>query len=260
MMPVGAILFGLVLAGLASGDVQAGAWAKKKGQGQAFLKWEAMRSTEAFDAQGLAQPLLVERKETTWSLVTEYGLTDRMTLQVKGDWQQGQDAGFTYEGRGPVELGLMWQVWRDDQTAIGVYVGAAQGGDARNAGYALPGQGGRDYEVRALAGRAVHFETSRFGARSVFAEVQMARRFRESLSDETRMDLTVGSEIGSDWLLLGQAFGGVADNSGARWLSLESSAVRHFGSWSAQLGWRRAVLGRDSPRHQGLVLALWRRF
>lgn len=257
-LPAGVIC--CLLAGLYSTTAEAGAWNKKKGQGQVILKWEAMRATEGFDTNGILQPLLAEREETTWSAVVEYGLTDTLTVQAKGDWQDGHDAGFDYQGRGPVEVGVAWQVWRDDNTAVSLYGGVAEAGDARNAGYALPGQGGRDYEIRASIGRSIQREEARFGPENMFAEVQLARRVREALPDETRLDLTVGTHVGQNWMLLGQAFGGVADNNGPRWLSLETSVVRHFGDWSLQAGARRAVWGQDSPAHEGVVVALWRRF
>lgn len=260
MQPGRALMVALLLFGLGTAPAHAGAWTKKKGQGQAFLKWEAMRAREAYDAAGMAQDLPGERQETTWSVVTEYGLSDTLTVQLKGDWQDGQDAGFAYRGRGPIELGLNWQVWRDDRTAVSVYGAVAEGGDARNAGYSLPGQGGRDIELRFLAGRSTHFVEPRLGVDSLFAEVQVARRLRQALADETRFDLTLGANFGSSWLWLGQAFGGVSDDSGPQWLLLESSAVRHFGQWSVQAGWRQAVRGRESPVHEGVVLALWRRF
>ncbi|MBA3049587.1 MAG: hypothetical protein FP822_08495, partial [Brevundimonas sp.] len=71
----------------------------------------------------------------------EYGLTDRLTVQFKGDWQSGEDAFVEYEGRGPLEIGVTWQAWRDDRTAVSLYAGYADGGEGRNAGYAAPGVG-----------------------------------------------------------------------------------------------------------------------
>jgi len=60
--------------------------------------------------------------------------------------------------------------------------------------------------------------------------------------------------------VLGQAYGGVTDSGGARWLSVETSVVRRFGPWSLQAGWREAVVGREIPVARGPVLAVWRRF
>ena len=32
--------------------------------------------------------------------IAEYGLTERLTLQMKGEWQQGRDAYVDFDGRG----------------------------------------------------------------------------------------------------------------------------------------------------------------
>jgi hypothetical protein len=92
-----------------------------------------------------------------------------------------------------------------------------------------------------------------------FVEILAARRLRDGLPDETRVDATAGGRFGRDWLILAQAFGGAADG-GARWLSLEGSIVRDVGSWSIQAGWRHTVAGRETPIAHGPVVAIWRRF
>ena len=83
---------------------------------------------------------------------------------------------------------------------------------------------------------------------------------RQGLPDEVRVDLTAGARVGEDWMVLAQAFGGQADEGGARWLSVETSVVRDFGDWSVQAGWRQTVAGRETPEASGPVIALWRRF
>lgn len=83
---------------------------------------------------------------------------------------------------------------------------------------------------------------------------------RDGLPDETRADFTVGGHFGEGWMVLGQAFGGMTDGDGARWLSVETSVVRNLGRWSLQAGWRRTVAGRETPLAEGAVIALWRRF
>ena len=242
----------------AAGQADAGAWTKKKGQAQVIAKLEAMRATEGFDAAGQRVPLPAERRDEALSVFAEYGLTDRLTLQLKGDLQRGEDAFVDYEGRGPIEIGVTWQVWRDERNAVSLYAGYADGGEGRNAGYAPPGQGDSDWEVRASAGRS--FEGAAWGPERSFIEVQAARRMRQGLPDETRVDLTLGGHIGENWMVLGQAFGGQTDDGGARWLSVETSVVRRFGDWSVQAGWRTAVSGRETPAANGPVLGLWRRF
>lgn len=215
-----------------------------------------MRADKGFDPSGDLQRLPAERRDRSLGLFVEYGLTDRFTLRAKGDWQSGEDAFVDYEGRGPLEIGLVWQAWRDDRNALSLSASYADGGEGRNAGYALPGQGGRDWEARAAYGRSFGF--SRLTP-PIFVEVQAARRFRDGLPDETRVDLTLGSRFAPDWMGLVQTYGGEAD-AGARWVSAEASLVRDFGPWSVQAGWRETVAGRETPKSGGPVVALWRRF
>jgi hypothetical protein len=237
----------------------AGSWALPKGQGQAIVKYEEMRAERSFVPGGTAR-LPVEREDRSASLLVEYGLTERLTLQVKGEWQQGQDAFVQYDGRGPVEIGARWQTYRDDDHVVAVYAGYAQGGAGRNAGYAAPGAGDSDWELRGLVGRSWDSGGRRWAPRRGFAEAQMARRWRQGLPDEVRVDLTAGAHLDDDWMLMAQGFGGATDGEGARWLSIEVSAVRHFGDWSLQGGWRQAVAGRETPVARGPIISVWRRF
>lgn len=256
-------LAGLILATAAS-SASANAWTQAKGKGQVIVKAEAMRAEEGYDPSGIVRPLAVRREDRSAGVFAQYGLTDRFTVQFKGDWQSGRDAFVDYEGRGPAELGVIWQVHRDDANAFSLYAGYSLAGDGRNAGYASPGVGDQDWEVRAAAGRAFGGAAPTWvggwGPDRMFVEVQAARRMRQGLPDETRADVTVGGHVGETWMILGQGFGGMTDGDGARWLSLETSVVRHLERWSVQAGWRRTVAGRETPLSEGLVLAVWRRF
>ena len=249
------------LAALATaGASHAGPWAQPQGRGQVILKYEDMQADRGFDMDGSLADLPAARRDTALGLFAEYGLTDRLTLQFKGDWQSGEDAFVDYEGRGPVEIGATWQVWRNDDTAISLYGGYAAGGEGRNAGYAAPGQGDSDWEARASIGRSFGGWSGVWAPDGGFVELQAARRMRDGLPDETRIDATIGAHFGADWMVLGQAYGGQADDGGPRWLSVEASLVRDLGDWSLQAGWRQAVAGRETPESGGPVIALWRRF
>ncbi len=239
----------------------AGAWTQPKGKAQVIAKAERMVADEAFDPDGERVPLTVERRDRSLGVFAEYGLTDRLTVQIKGDWQDGEDQFVDYHGRGPLEVALIWQAWRDDRTAVSVQAGYSSAGDGRNAGYAAPGVGEDDWEVRTSVGRSFGGANSGpFRFDRSFVEVQAARRFRDGLPNEVRADATIGAHIGERWLILGQAYGGAVDDDGARWLSLETSVVRHVGAWSLQAGWRETAAGRETPLGRGLVLAVWRRF
>jgi hypothetical protein len=249
---------GLIVLALPS-QANAGAWTRKKGQTQVIVKLETMRAAEGFDPNGRRVPLPAERRDEALGVFAEYGLTDRLTVQFKGDLQRGEDAFVEFEGRGPIEIGVTWQVWRDERNAVSLYAGYAEGGEGRNAGYAAPGEGGSDWEVRASAGRSFG-KATRWEGNPTFIEVQVARRVREGLPDETRMDLTYGHHLSPSWMVLSQVFAGATDDDGAQWLSLENSVVYNRGAWSFQAGWRRAVDGRETPAANGPMVAVWRRF
>ena len=244
----------------APATAEASAWVQPKGRGQIIVKWEHMQATRGFDSSGALADLPGDRTDLALGVFAEYGLTERLTVQFKGDWQDGEDVFVDYEGRGPVEIGLTWQAYRDDKTAVSLYAGYADAGDGRNAGYAAPGQGEGDWEVRASVGRKLQGVGGPWTPERSFIELQTARRMRAGLPDETRADLTVGGHFGRNWMLLGQAFGGLTDGDGARWLSVETSVVRRFGDWSVQAGRRQAVAGRETPESKGWVVAVWRRF
>ncbi len=251
----------LALAAAAS-PCHGSAWTQAAGKGQVIIKYEDVEVREGFDAGGARVALPAPRAERFASVFAEYGLAPRWTLRVKTDWQAGRDAFVDYEGRGPLELGVAWQAWRSDTSAVALYAGVADGGEGRNAGYAAPGAGGRDIEVRVAAGHSFSPRSgplARLAAEGGFAEAQVARRGREGLADETRLDLTVGVRPARGWLLLSQVYAGAADG-GPRWVNAETSVVRALGDWSVQLGWRNAVAGRDTPAPDGPVIGLWRRF
>ncbi|WEK58776.1 MAG: hypothetical protein P0Y52_04380 [Candidatus Brevundimonas phytovorans] len=251
----------LIIAGLAGAGTPAaaGAWNLPKGQGQAIMKYEDMRADESFVAGGRVD-LPADRVDRAASLLVEYGLSDRLTVQVKGEWQSGRDDYADYEGRGPVEIGARWQAWRDEASVVAVYAGYAQAGEGRNAGYASPGVGDSDWEMRLLAGRSIDGSGVKWAPQRSFVEAQVARRWRQGLPDEVRIDVTAGAHVGQSWMLMAQGFGGAVDGDGARWLSVEVTAVRDFGAWSLQGGWRQAVAGRDTPAAGGPIFGVWRRF
>lgn len=230
------------------------------GRTQVIVKAEHMRAIDGFDVDGARRPLLAERIDETVSLFAERGLTDRLTLQVKTEWQSGEDAFVDYEGRGPVEIGLRWQVMRSARSTLSLYGGYALAGEGRNAGYATPGAGDGDWEIRLLAGHSGRFRW--LGGREAFLEAQAARVLRDGLPDEDRAEFTVGVRFGENWTVLNQTYAGrTVEGPEAMWVNAETSIVRRFGDWSLQAGWRHAVTGRgEVPAQSGVIVGVWRRF
>jgi hypothetical protein len=251
----------LALAAAAS-PCHGSAWTQPAGKGQVIIKYEDVEATEGFDSDGGRLPLPASRIDRSASLFAEYGLSSRWTLRLKTDLQSGRDAFVDYEGRGPLELGVAWQAWRRGPAAVSLYAGVADGGEGRNAGYAAPGRGGRDVEIRVAAGRSFGAPSGalgRWAGQGGFVEAQLARRARGGLPDETRLDLTAGVRPARDWMVLAQAYAGAADG-GSRWVNVETTVVRRLGDWSLQAGWRTAAAGRDTPAGSGPVVGVWRRF
>ncbi|WP_341923607.1 hypothetical protein [Peiella sedimenti] len=202
--------FALAAWGAACAPALAGAWPQPRGDAQVIMKWERMQADQAFDPDGLLVDLAVPREDEALSLYGEYGLTDRLTLVGRTEWQSGEDQFADYSGRGPSEIGLRYTAWRDERTSVAVQGVYAAPGEGRNAGYAAPGEGEGDWEIRLLAGRSGQMKRLWRGA-PVFAELQAARRFRAGLPDETRLDATVGVDISENWSLMSQVFAGQGD-------------------------------------------------
>nr|WP_168074167.1 hypothetical protein [Caulobacter sp. SSI4214] len=226
------------------------------GRAQVIAKYERTTADQGYDPDAV----LVDidgREDESFSVLVERGLTSRLTLQAKAGVTRGHDRWVSYSGRGPVELGVRWTAWRGERSVVALYVGAAEAGAGRNAGYAAPGQGSLDLEARALVGRSAVWRR-----REVFVDLQVARLKRQGLADETRFDATLGLRPARRWLLLAQTYAGRADRGSidARWVKTELSVVRSFGDWSAQAGWRDTTMGRETARDQGVTLGLWRRF
>ncbi len=246
----------MLLAAAFSRPAQAGAWPQAPGETLAILKHERSAADEVFDASG-GRVAMAGRADDAVSLYVERGLTRRLTLQGQAGWTRGEDGFADYAGRGPLELGLRYNLVRSGRSAVSVYVGAALAGEGRNAGYAPPGAGGTDIEARLLAGRSLAF-----AGHAAFVDLQLARLDRTGLPDETRLDLTLGVEPTDRWLILVQTYAGQAgDGPGdPRWLKLELSAARRVGEWRVQAGWRQTLTGRSTPVESGPVFAVWRSF
>lgn len=234
----------------------AGAWPIPKGETLLILKYERQSADEAFDFAEV-NTAIPPRSDDSLSVWVERGLTSSLTFQGKASYGQGQDGAFDYSGRGSVELGLRQVVFRRKRAVVSVYGGYAFAGEGRNAGYALPGQGNGDWELRVLAGNS-----RRLFGKQVFEEVQVARLWRQGLPDEFRVDSTVGVNLSRKWLVLAQTYSGQAEAEPVRpwWFKAEASVVRRAGPWSFQAGWRQTLAGRDVPIDSGPVIAVWRRF
>jgi len=240
---------------LGAGVAWAGAWPIAPGRTQVIAKYERTNARQGYDSDAVLVDIDPRRDETL-SVFVEHGLTPRLTLQAKAGVTRGHDKWADYSGRGPVELGLRWAAYRDDRSSLAIYLGAGEAGAGRNAGYAAPGQGSLDLEARVLYGRSAIWR-----GREVFVDLEAARLKRQGLADETRIDATLGVRPAKRWLILAQTYAGQADRSPdpSNWVKSEFSVVRAVGDWSVQAGWRDTLLGRETARDRGFVLAVWRK-
>lgn len=227
------------------------------GKTQAILKYESETADEAFDPNGVVVPI-APLDEESLSLFVEHGLTSRITLQGKLGWTRGTGQFAQFDGRGPIDLGARYALLKGRKTVFSVYGGVTFPGDGRNAAYySEPGAGEMDMEVRLLAGRS-----GKWLKRHAFGEVQLARIGREGLSDETRVETTIGWHPRKNWLLLAQTYAGRAEAEPVQplWLKSEVSVIRDLRDWRLQAGWRSSSLGVESPVSHGPVLAVWKTF
>lgn len=238
------------------GQVWAGAWPTPKGETQVIAKYERQSADRGFGPEGdLA--IIDPRQDETASIFLEHGLSDRLTLQAKVGLTRGHDRFVRYQGRGPVELGLRYAVFKGQRGVVAVHVGGAEAGEGRNAGYAAPGRGGVDAEVRILAGQSIAIRRG-----ELFADLQVARLRRPDLADENRLDATLGFRPSRSWLVMTQIYAGETVSRPIRsgWIKAETSLVRSFGAWSLQAGWRQTLSGREVAMDRGAVVGIWRGF
>ena len=110
-----------------------------------------------------------------------------------------------------------------------------------------------------IATLAQDYAFGKDGVKAFKDAIKKAKVVHEEYLPTTTTDFTAGAHFGERWLVLAQAYGGAADG-GSRWLSAETSVVRHLGTWSVQAGWRQTVAGRETPVSGGPVLSVWKRF
>jgi hypothetical protein len=227
------------------------------GKTQLILKYEGEDAREMFDENAITQPIADQHQESV-SLFFERGLTQRLTLQGKLGWTRGADLFTRYEGRGPLDLGLRYVVYRNPRSVITVYGGGVMEGEGPDASHTLHKSGAPGFEVRLLAGRS-----GTFLHRHVFSELQLADLERGRLPRETRIETTLGIEPRRGWLLLAQTYAGREDKEPVApvWLKAESSVLKDLPKgWRMQAGWRWTALGVEMPVSNGPVVALWRTF
>ena len=251
------VLVALLTVPFANGAA-ASAWNQPKGHGQLIVKYEPVWQIHGFDQDGDRFMLPYERVDHVVSVWGEYGLTDRITLVAKTDWQDIDAGSKSYQGMGPVEIGAKVALWSHDGLVVSAQAAFASDSQGRNAVWGSPGEGEKETEARLLVGRS-------FGGRyPAFADLQLAHRWRDRLPDEQRLEGAVGVHLNPRYTVMGQVYAGktlpVEAEHQSRWNTYEIGVVRHWNDWSAQAGWRAVVSGRNVNAGDGPIFAVWRRF
>lgn len=244
--------------GAIANPAKAGAWNMPAGEGAAIMKYEPATADRQFNAKGNVRDLSRDHNEQVGSLWVEYGVSDRVTGLLKVQWQDVSTAHHSFSGWGPAEVGVRVQAYRGERTVASVQASYGDGGKARSVYWAEVSQGKNEAEIRLLLGRSVSV------VYPAFVEAQVAYRWMEGIPDEVRTEATAGVHVAPRWTVIGQVYTGKTQGnrrlSDVQWTKLEGGLIHRQGDWSAQVGWRHTVDGRNFPRASGPIVALWRRF
>lgn len=250
-----------LLAGIWTTQSWAGAWPQEIGHIQVLSRVELARATHAYDANGHADVELDEWEEKTASVYIDYGLSERLSLSAKINFQDYRTELDSFSGLGSVEIGARYAFWRSDNTVLSLGASAEGLGKGRRNAFEDGRDDSTDFEVRGYLGHGFTI-----GSALAFADVQIARRHRTEDADQWRADVTLGVSPNAKWMFLAQGFTGRTDRENgfeAHWVNGELSAVRGFGTdndLKLQLALRRTLYGKNVPQVEAASITLWKDF
>lgn len=243
------------LGAASGGGAWAGAWPMAAGERQAILTLDYSTAQTAFDGQGVLLPTPPRRRLQT-TLFVEDGLTSRTTLELKLGADQTRSTFDSQSGLSPA-IALRQLLFQRGADVVSLSLGVARTslGDPLAHGARTLG------EARLFWGHGFVWR-----GRRLFSDLQLAERLADDGRQEQDVDVTLGVQAAHRLTLLVQGFAGAAsggplvERAGDRWATCQISLLRRLGPWGVQLGGRTIVAGREIPREQGFILALWRRF
>ncbi|MDC7674909.1 hypothetical protein [Asticcacaulis machinosus] len=240
----------------------AGAWPQESGQGQIIIKLEPSTADKGFDGNGNGNTASIGKWDTrNVSVYGDYGITKRITVYAKADYQDFKTDSTSYSGLGSVEVGGRATLVKSDTTILAVGAGVEGLGKGRRNDFDQARSKGTEAEVRAYGGKSF-----KVAGKDAFVDVQVAKRWREKGADQVRVDATVGIKPDPKWLVMTQVYAGQTDKEAwgrAKWVNAEVSLVRHLGTKqdvSVQLGARQTLSGENVPQVKALSLSIWKRF
>ncbi|OYW78389.1 MAG: hypothetical protein B7Z26_09875, partial [Asticcacaulis sp. 32-58-5] len=217
----------------------AGAWPQESGKGQVIIKLEPASADKGYDSNG-NKASLGKWGTRNISVYSDYGLTDRITVYAKADYQDFKTDSTSYSGLGSVEVGGRVTLAKTDTAIIAVGAGVEGLGKGRRSDFDQATSKGTDTELRAYGGKSF-----KLAGKDAFVDVQMAKRWREKEADQVRVDATIGIKPDPKWMVMTQIYAGQTDKEAwgrAKWTNAEVSVVRHLGAKqdiSVQLGARQ---------------------
>lgn len=243
----------------------AGAYTHPKGRGQAIATTTFISGERYFDAAGRLVPV-AEYRKFELSVLAEYGATDWLTLLVQPalvSTSIAQPVDADHTGFGHMEAGARLRLLKRGGNILSVQASVRAPGTSGSHDPARLGLTDTQADARLLYMRAFTF-----GKWNGFLDFQSGYRHRSgSLSDEIRLDVTVGIRPSAKLLVMGQSFHVLAiyPDDGAftnmTQHKLQTSLVYDMtDSWSVQLGAVATVSGANSLNERGLIAAVWRRF
>lgn len=240
----------------------AAAWPQAPGHTQLIVSYEPSSADTQYDANGKASISLVQWSQSNFSVFADHGLTDRLSVTTKINFQDYKAVSTRFSGLGSVELGARWTVHKADDFVFAVGVSAEGLGKGRRSDFDAPAaKSGTDYDVRAYFGKSFKLVGG-----DAFVNIEAARHLRQYDADQWRVDSTLGLKPSPRWMILVQSFAGQTDKaagSQARWNNVQASVVRSFGphqETSVQLGLRQTMSGRNVPKVNAVVLSMWKTF
>ncbi|MFN3228622.1 MAG: hypothetical protein ACK41P_02085 [Asticcacaulis sp.] len=241
-----------------AGHAVAGAWPAQKGEGQIILKADSYRADVALNAEGNAEPLIDPIQLKTLDLWGEYGLTSQITTEFQGRLSQGQIGPESVQGIDTVRIGLRASLLPPNRTiklAMGLYrewpgklgVSETLGIKAREA----------VTEMRFLVGAS-----KKLKKQNLTAEIQVAERWSDKGIREHRQDLTLILSHNSRHQFVSQLYKGARQEptGRAQWLTQEVSYLQACGRWRCQIGVRKTLSGRNTPKGDAVLVGIWARF
>ena len=255
----------LIVSALAPAAAFGGAWTYPEGTGQAILTLDDGEGAVMYKHDGVTRAIAKETRAEA-SLYLEYGLHEWLTAVLLGgleDYSLSAPVGDAYHGTDYSGAGLRARLFSSESfvwsaQATGLIPGAREPSRPAQAGNT-----GFDFDARMLGGYSASI-----GDWPSFVDASLGYRTRGGgPPGEWHADITFGSHIRADTMILAQLFNTISQGSGAeefpanRTHVAEASVVYDFNAeWSVQIGLYATIKAVNSNRENGIIVAVWRRF